>query len=160
MNKTAMSWYVAAAVVFLTLFLLQGCDLGSLVQVNLPQGVAQVIDEGDKVPLNDADRAYSLWVAWVEAQTAGLVEEIGRAREREAMIRSVFELGISQLGDLSSSFPGGALLVSALAGIGGVFVRQPGTRKREALLRASSFKQGAEVGALITEEKLSEGENG
>ena len=155
MNKKGVYFLAFGALVFLGLFAVQGCDLGDLVQVKVPDGVRNAVGlaDDDRVSLNAAELTFDQWSQWVEKENAAFIDQIGQAQERAAVLGSFLQLGLEQVSAASSTFPGGAVLVSALAGVGGLFLRQPGSRRREEKTREKAFKQGAEVGALLQHEK-------
>ena len=77
------------------------------------------------------------WVEFVERQTEELDREIGDSVERYDFLASLADTGLGVLGQEASHIPGGGLLVAALGGLGGLFLRKPGDGKKLRALEAS-----------------------
>ena len=58
------------------------------------------------------------------------------------MISSITEMGLSVAKDNASIFPGGAMLVSGLTLMTGLFLKRPGEDKKVQLEKEQSFKAG------------------
>jgi len=99
--------------------------------------------------VSDSSEVWSEWIAWVDRQSARLEAEIGQAQERAAVIRSLTEMGISVGQDAASTLPGGALISTGLALMGGLFLKRPGDRKREQLEKEASYNAGLDQGRQI-----------
>lgn len=142
-----------ALVAGLTVSALQGCDLKSLVSVHVPPGAraALNIPADQEITYAEAGAVFGQWQQFVERETADLSESIEGAQERYALLQSVADTGLNALSDEVSSFPGGALLVGALGGLGGLFLNKPGTRKKENRQKQVAYAHGVQAAKAVSD---------
>jgi|TARA_R100000084_G_scaffold109282_1_gene75405 hypothetical protein len=144
-NKIPTLCITLAAVVLLLASSLAGCNLQDIVSVKVPEGVQAAIKTNGKVPLSEADDRWAEWVAWVDRQSGEFSSQIDKGRETAAVITALTNTGIQFGTEASSSLPGGALIGSGLALLGGLFIRKPGDKK--AIKRAEA-KEAVFAGGL------------
>ena len=94
------------------------------------------IPPDEPVTFADAPAVVEDWRDWVAREDARLVREYDRAGERYTVLSSLVDIGLGALGEHAASIPGGAFLVGAFGGLGGLFLRRPGDKKREQELLA------------------------
>ena len=133
---------------------MQGCNLASTVKVDVPQYVKTAIAETPE----DIDREYSLaeidgvvyqWNHYIEINTERLQVAIDDANERYAFLSIMANIGLDAVSAEASNIPGGALLLSGLSLISGLFLKRPGEDARVSKEKQASYNKGLEVGAAI-----------
>lgn len=132
----------------------QGCDLQSMVKVDVPQPVVDAIAPDDlkgEITLADAERVWEDWTNYVETNTERLRQSIDDANERYYALASVINTGVSILGDHAGAFPFGAVVMSGLGVLTGLFLKRPQEDKRVAAEKESSYNAGINKGAGIAE---------
>ena len=142
MNKKAWFFIGLAVVVGGVLALLQGCDLGSLVKVDVPSPVSEAIGLPESVSYSNAEAAWNEWKLFVQINSDRMAAEIKAGRERFELLQSVANTGLEALTENASLVPGGGLLVGVLGGVGGLFIRRPGDKKREVEAVKAAFEHG------------------
>lgn len=130
---------------------LQACQLQDLVKVDVPPAVAEAIQTEDRVSVTDSADVWEEWVAWVDRQSERLKASIGEGQERAAVIESLTSMGIQLGQDAAGTLPGGALISTGLALMGGLFLKRPGDRKREQLEKEASYQAGLDKGQRIAD---------
>ena len=144
-ERRAITCFSIAVVGLLLLASVQGCDLQEMISVDVPASIREIsgIPADERVSLADAPRVFEAFQARVESDTAAFNHALADAQDRYSIISSILDLGIAQLETSAGSIPGGTILVAALSGLGGLFLRQPGTRRRELRIRRDGFEAGA-----------------
>ena len=130
---------------------LSACQLQDMIKFEVPEKVQAAIDTEDRVPVSKSDQVWEDWQVFVERQNKRLAEAIGSAQEQLAIIESLTETGISLGQDAASTLPGGALISSGLALMGGLFLKRPGDKKREKEQTDASFDAGLKRGREIAQ---------
>jgi len=132
---------------------LQGCDLRSLVTVSVPPEARTLlgIDQDKAITYAEAPALFEKWEQYVSRITADLSEGISGARERYELLQSVTDTGLNALSEEVGNFPGGALLVGALGGLGGLFINKPGTRKRENKQKQVAYSHGVKAAKAVND---------
>ena len=129
----------------------QGCDLQKMVHFDVPGDVQTAISVDPNPSLSDADYVWNRWQSWVQLNSEQLSRGIENSKERVSMIESVTAMGIGALGEVSNSFPGGALLFSGLSLATGLYLKRPKEDKVVAKEKESSYNAGIEKGKEIAE---------
>tara|TARA_R110001583_G_scaffold69582_2_gene197172 strand:- start:1328 stop:1807 length:480 start_codon:yes stop_codon:yes gene_type:complete len=124
----------------------QGCDLQKMVHFDVPGDVQTAISVEENPTLSDADYVWNRWQSWVQLNSEQLSRGIENSKERVSMIESVTAMGIGALGEVSNSFPGGALLFSGLSLATGLFIKRPKEDKIVAKEKEDSYNAGLEKG--------------
>ena len=139
MDRKATICISGAVAVGLLVSVLQGCSLDEWVKVDVPEPVrvALNVPEGEAVSVGSAQVVRMRWAEFVERQTEELDQEIGDSVERYEFLASLADTGLGVLGQEASHIPGGGLLVAALGGLGGLFLRKPGDGKKLRALGAA-----------------------
>ena len=145
MNSKAWFFFGLAAVVAGCVSLLQGCDLATLVRVDVPEPVQEAIGVPDSVSYADAESAWNEWKLFVQINSDRMAAEIEAGRERFELLQSVANTGLEALSENASLFPGGGLLVGVLGTVGGLFVRRPGDKKKMVQAVQKGFQEGVSV---------------
>lgn len=147
--------FVAVIVLFAIcagiLLALQGCNLASLVKVDVPPQVAAAVNATDETTLANADIVVADWEAFVNTNTTKLNRSIEDAKERYAVLVQVTDIGLRTIEGEVSGIPGGTILLSGLSLIAGLFLKRPGEDSRVAKEKRDSYNKGIEVGAAIKE---------
>ena len=137
------------------LFSAQGCDLRSLVQVDVPKPVLEAVAPEDLeggITLAEADRVWADWIAYVESNSKRFTDAVEDANERYSVIASVVDLGVGVVGETAQTFPFGAVIVSALGLATGLFLKRPGEDKRVAIEKEDSYNAGLAKGSQIADQ--------
>jgi hypothetical protein len=126
------------------LSLAQGCDLRNLVSFDPPAGVrtALAMPDGERVTLADSEKVMADWSAFVERETAALAHDLDESNRNFAAISSVIQLGWTALEGQAATVPGGAIITTALGTLGALFLRAPGTRRKEQTAMRSEYQRG------------------
>ena len=138
-HKRASIFGAAALLAASAVAALQSCDLADLVQVNVPPGVRQSLDipADERVSLGDAGYVWEDWSAYVERESIRFSRELVEARERFELVASITNMGLSALEGHIVGVPFGPFLLAGLGGLGGLFLKRPGDRRREAARAAA-----------------------
>ena len=134
-------YFIAAGSILLVCLALSGCNLRSMVSVDTPQGVAQAIGIEDAT-LDDAPQIVSDWAAFVGSNNKQLGAAISDAESRYVALSSVADLGLEAAAAGTSTLPGGALLLSVLTGLGGLFMNKPGAADTLRQQKEDSYNAG------------------
>ena len=146
----------AAFAVLIIALTVQGCDLQKIVKFDVPKGVQGAIDANETETLSNSDYVWSQWENWVQANSEALASNISDANARVSLINDVTALGMGALGEVSNTFPGGAVIFSGLSLLAGWFLKRPGEDKAVAKEKEDSYNaglsKGKELAQLITEQ--------
>lgn len=136
---------IASLIIGSFLVMAQGCDMQSMIRVDVPADVVATVapDELDgKITLDEAERVWEDWNAYVIRNTERFKDAIEDANERYYALTSLVDMGIGVASDASSSFPGGALVMSILGVVTGMFIKRPGEDGRVASEKEHSYNAG------------------
>ena len=108
------------------LMFVQGCDLRSLIHIDVPKDVAVAIDlpEG-KLTLQEADAVWLDWSQWVTQNNDRFATAIDDGNVRYEKLNQFISMGTGVLGQFSNGIPYGGLLFGALTGVSGLLLPQP-----------------------------------
>lgn len=126
---TGVMFLALAGIMLGAMVLGSGCDTGDMIKVRPPASVVG----GDVKPvmsLNDAIAAYEQWKAAVVIEDRQWFEKLGKGVEVQSVLGSLISDGMAYAAPALGGLPGGALIVGALTGIGGLLLPKPGTQKR------------------------------
>lgn len=146
MNKIAQ--YIIFAVV-LGILCLQGCDFAQWISVDAPPAVLEAVGKTE-MNLAQADAVWNQWTAHVESQSAAYKAAVDDANGRYAYIQSLINVG---LGASEALFPAGAVVLSALTGVGGLLLKRPQEDERVRKEKQDSYNAGLKA-ALAMKEAL------
>lgn len=144
--NTPRFWFVCVAVGGLLLLALQGCDLRSAITVEVPPAVGSVAGYEGTIKLAQADQVVSAWRGYVERNTQALEAAISDAEERYTALRSLTELGLQAASTAAAPLPGGALILSGLSLLGGLFIPKPGSQEQLRREKEDSYNAGLDRG--------------
>ena len=150
-KKKAFYFGTAAVACFILAMAVQGCDLQKLVSFDVPKGVQGAIDANETETLSNSDYVWSQWENWVQANSEALASSISDANARVSLINDVTALGMGALGEVSNTFPGGAVLFSGLSLLAGWFMKRPGEDKAVAKEKEDSYNAGLAKGKELVE---------
>jgi len=141
-------------IVSIGLVIAQGCDLRSMVGVDVPQDVKATIaatpeDVDREYTLKEIDFVVNEWRAYVARNNAYLEAAIQDAEERYALAENLVNMGITIGSETASTLPGGAIIVSGLSLLTGLFLKRPGEDKRVSKEKEDSYNAGLEEGRRI-----------
>lgn len=153
MNIDKRVFYFGAAAVgaLIIAMAVQGCDLQKMVKFDVPTDVQNAIQTSERESLADSEYIWDEWSNWVESNSSRLAANIQDSRERLELINSVTALGIGALGEVSNSFPGGAVIFSGLSLLAGWFLKRPGEAKTVAKEKEDSYNAGLAKGKELVE---------
>jgi len=144
------AWLIVAAISALAITsILSACQLEDLVRVDVPAGVQTAIEVEPRISLAESGPAWDEWVAWVERNSARFSDEIDAGEETAGLIASLTATGIALGQDAAGGLPGGALISTGLALMGGLFLKRPGDKAKEQTEKEDSFKAGLEKGQKL-----------
>lgn len=150
-NPQALSAGILLVIVATMLLTLQGCNLASFVKVAVPQDVKLAVVDVEyldhPITLDEADEIWVDWNLYVTTNTNKLRAAIADAEDRYAVLKQFTDLGVGALGESAGGLPGGALLLSGLSLVTGLFLKRPGEDKRVAAEKEASYNKGFEVGS-------------
>lgn len=145
MNSKAWFFLGLAVVVAGVLAMLQGCDLATLVRVKVPDPVQEAIGVPESVSYANAEAAWNEWKLYVQINSDRLAAEINAGRERFELLQAVANTGLEALTENAALVPGGGVLVGVLGGLGGLFIRRPGDKKKLVEAVQKGFQEGVSV---------------
>jgi hypothetical protein len=145
-NQRAAWIIVGAFAVLLLTSALAACQVEDWVKVKVPTGVQQAIETEPSIPVSQTEAEWNRWVAYVERESDRFANAIEQGKQTSEVIRTLTAVGIQIGQDAASTLPGGALLSSGLALLGGLFLRRPGDATREAKEKEASYNAGLERG--------------
>lgn len=152
MDKKVYYFGAAAVATLIIALTVQGCNLQSLIKFDVPTGVQGAIDANAVETLDNSDYVWQQWQNWVEANSTALAKNISDANARVALINDVTAMGIGALGEVSNSFPGGAVIFSGLSLLAGWFLKRPGEDKAVAKEKEDSYNAGLAKGKELAEQ--------
>lgn len=144
-------WVVVALLALLALLALNGCDLKSAIRVDVPPDVADSLQIVNPANLGQGEQIAADWASYVERNTHALGIAIGDAEDRYIALRSISDLGLQAAGTASATMPGGALLLSGLTLLGGLFIPRPGSQTQLRQEKEDSYNAGLERGQEFRE---------
>ena len=154
-NKNGVVLGVVSSVIFLVLMTANGCNLQSFVKVDVPQEVKEVVDlpTGETITLDEAQAVWDDWQFYVESNSMRFQRAVKDAEDRYAVLLQITDLGMGALGEASSGIPGGALLMSGLGLLTGLFLKRPGEDSRVANEKEKSYNAGINIGVGLTKKE-------
>ena len=138
-------YFAVAVCLFLVFVGLTGCDLRSAITVDTPPGVQKALGIEDAT-LATAPQVVADWNAYIESNSQQLGSSISAAESRYVALRSVADIGLQAAASGSATLPGGALILSVLTGLGGLFLNKPGTADAVRKEKEDSYNAGLEQG--------------
>jgi hypothetical protein len=154
-EKTPLAVCVGAFAVLMTASVVSGCQVEDFIKVKVPNGVQGAIETEPKITVAESDAAWDDWVAWVERNSRQFAESIDDGKQAADVIRSLTETGIAIGQDAAATLPGGALISTGLALVGGLFLRRPGDAKRTAKEKEASYNAGLDKGRDLLAQTVS-----
>jgi len=140
-GKTLVAIGVAMAIAVVAL---SGCQIGDLVQTDVPPSVRKVVPAEPRVSFNDAKVVYADWRASVERTAERFQAELDRKAELVSLLSSLTNDALLAGAPVLEQLPGGGLLTTGLVGLGAWFLRAPGTESRVRKEKEASFNKGLE----------------
>lgn len=146
---------------FLTFAIIcSGCDLKQMIKVDTPKAVVIATattpeDIDRKITLAEAQDVWDDWIMYVETNTERFRRSIDEAEERFVQLNSLVDLGFNSVQGPISNIPGGAVILSALTGLTGLFLRRPGDADKLAKEKRDSYNAGIQVGVKMSTESKS-----
>jgi len=154
-NKYSLGLWGLTVAAFLVMGVAQGCNVQSWIPFTPPTEVTQALDlpEG-KLTLAEANKVWADWQYYVSSNTEALKIAVEDSNRTYDFIASLLNTSMGLIQGAAPSFPGGALLLSVLAGGGGLLMKRPGEDAKVAAEKQDSYNKGIEVGKQIAEELL------
>ena len=131
-----------------------GCDLQSMVSVDVPPPVLEAVAPDDLeggITLDEAKRVWEDWTSYVQSNTERLRSAIDDANDSYYALASLIDTGVSILGEHSGAFPFGSIVMTGLGVVTGLFMKRPSEDKRVQLEKQASYNAGISKGAEIKE---------
>lgn len=153
-NRTAAIWIAASIGVLLLASALAACQVDDWVKVDVPDPIAEAIEVESTITVAESGAAWDEWIAYVERNSNRFAGEIDRGRETVGIITSLTETGITFGTQAASTLPGGAILSSGLALLGGLFLKRPGDAKKEQKEKEDSYNAGLAKGKVLAEDAM------
>ena len=148
-------WILFASICVLGLLVLttvNGCDLQKMVKFDVPPAVREVTGSEKQETLANSAFVWSEWESHVKTNSDRLASSIDDANSRIAVIQNLTNLGLGVLGDNMGGIPGGAMIMSTITLLGGLFMKRPGEDKRVNKEKEDSYNAGMAVAKDIIEE--------
>jgi hypothetical protein len=143
-NRTGAGIIALALSLGLGAFMLSGCKMTDLISVDVPQQVQDATGADSRVTLTDAGLVMEDYVRYGERFSI----EIDAGNERLAWFMSITDIGL-RIG--ASQLPAGGLGLMLLSGVGGLFLKGPGTaREKEASYAKGKKDAEATLVPLLT----------
>lgn len=128
---------------------LNGCKITDFVKVRVPVEIQRVLNVPPKIILTDAPDLLKQYALEFKRGGEKFVKEIARGYAwvgvLAALSTTTLELG-------KSTIPGGAIGLSALSLIAGIFIKGPGTAKE----KNASFNKGLSQGQAIAKKAFAD----
>ena len=131
-----------------------GCSLQDLIKFDVPAGVQAATDSPERASLADAQFLWSEWQSFVDRESNELAKSVGDANERYEVLSNLTSMGIEALTVQAGQIPGGAILVTGLSLLTGLFLKKPGTDKAVAGEKENSYNAGIESGKKLAIELM------
>lgn len=154
-TNTNIAFYTMICVTLLVggfLFAAQGCNLQSMVKVDVPPAVVEAIAPDDlegEITLDEAQRVWEDWTNYVQTNTERLRAAIDDANDRYYALASIIDTGVSILGDHAVAFPFGGVVMTGLGVLTGLFLKRPSEDARVAKEKEQSYNAGLVKGAEV-----------
>ena len=153
-NSNAAFYTVICASLTIGGFLVaaQGCDLQSMVSVDVPPPVLEAVAPDDLeggITLDEAERVWEDWTSYVQGNTERLRAAIDDANDRYYALASLIDTGVSILGEHSGAFPFGSIVMTGLGVLTGLFLKRPQEDARVAKEKEASYNAGLVRGAEV-----------
>jgi hypothetical protein len=162
-NKAGLVLLIVTAAAFVGMVTAGGCSVEDMIQVQVPKGVQQDMTVPGTLTLREAEPLMKDWVAKVERMASEqqnelidwaaskerdsqqFAENIGRGWAIHDVLASTMQLGLTTAEVSAGTIPGGAIGLSALAGLAGLMFRRPGDEARISREKEDSFNAGRET---------------
>lgn len=154
-ERLPLTIIVTAFAVLMLASVVSGCQVDDWVKVKVPNDVATAIDSSDTITVADSEFAWEEWTAFVERNSEKFAAEIEDGREVVEIVRTLTETGLGLATEASAALPGGALISTGLALLGGLFLRRPGDAKREQREKEDSYNAGLAKGRDLLSQTVS-----
>lgn len=151
-NKGALTMFGLSAVMIAASLGVSGCQLDQVIKVDVPKDVQTATDSQPKVALADSDLLWQEWKNYVDINTEALRARIGDANNQYSLVASITSMGLETAGGAASTLPGGAFIVAGLTGLGGLFLKKPGTDRMIQKEKEASYNKGVKIGKETTNE--------
>ncbi|MCP4465325.1 MAG: hypothetical protein GY813_01065, partial [Halieaceae bacterium] len=109
-------------------------------------GVSSSIGLENPAKLSQADQIAADWESFVTRNSRMLATAISDADERYVALKSITDLGLQAAAAGTATLPGGALLLSGLTLMGGLFIPKPGAATQLRQEKEDSYNAGLERG--------------
>ena len=148
-NKNFYYAVSAAVGFFFVAMAVQGCDLQKMIEADVPREVQKAIGSEETITLSDSRYEWHRWQDWVRSNSEAFARNIEDGNERVALIENLTAMGIGALGEVSNTFPGGAVVFSGLSLLAGWFLKRPSEDRVVAKEKEDSYNAGIEKGKAI-----------
>ncbi len=145
MDRRAVVFVALAALGASALAALGACNLQDFVVVDVPKGARAALDipADERVTLAQSEQIWADWLEWVDRESVRLSRELDEGWKRYEVIHGLASMGFDALEGQVAGVPFGPFIVAGLGGLGGLFLKRPGDRKREANREIAAFRAGA-----------------
>jgi len=128
----------------------QGCNLQTMIKVDVPNGPRKALGLGSKITLRDFDSTFEEWTTYCERETQRFADNGEDAIWLFNFLGSAINTGLSSVDAAAgTSLPLGLIGISSLTGLAGLFMKQPGTSREIQKEKESSFNAGLRKAASI-----------
>lgn len=141
-NKAGFGFLAASIIFFGGTLILGGCSLDELVTVDVPATVVTELNSKGiltprKISYKEGLRIYQEWEQYCREDAARKVRyteqfaaEIEESAELIGFLQNLTNQGVNMATPYVSALPFGALGLSVMTGLAGLFTRSPGTQKK------------------------------
>lgn len=151
-NKGALTMFGLSIAFIAASVGISGCQLDKLIKVDVPTKVQAAVESPEQVPLAESQVLWDEWAAYVKTNSDALKARISDAQGQYATVTSLTSMGLEAATGAASTLPGGALIVAGLTGLGGLFLKRPGTDRKMQEEKQASYNKGFEIGRLKNEQ--------
>ena len=145
MDRRAVIFISVAALGAFALAALGACNLQDFVEVDIPKGAraALGIPIDERITVADSEQIWTDWLDWVDRESVRLSREIDEGWHRYEVMSDLASMGFDALEGQVAGVPFGPFIVAGLGGLGGLFLKRPGDRKREQNREVAAYRAGA-----------------
>ena len=154
-NRKASVCICSAVAFLLFSAILSACSIEDMIEFDVPPKVAKAIDVDESEPVSRASLVWENWQVYVERESARLADSMDDAQRSVGLLRSLSDTGLALGQSAASTLPGGALISSGLALMGGLFLKRPGTDKEVSKEKERSYQAGIQEGQKLASQVAS-----
>lgn len=153
-NKAGVTVIGIAAALLSGLWLIQGCSIYDMVKMPVPTKVQQTTGTAPTIPISEYPQVRQQYLENSAAGVEALDANYTDAAFWADLIASGINIGVDVGSAEAATLPGGALLTTLIAGVGGLMLRKPGDGKTIGQLKQDLADQAKAELKKIADEKM------